>query len=318
MRHIVAAVLCVVLGGLLGHEVTRRTPGCCEQLRPSGETQPTANRVRSSVDPANVEDDAILSRLTERGAALIEQGEVVETPLLIKQLEIDKCELALPNFAANSEAVVSRLLDADSRSNIYEHAKESVVVVAGLYKCPRCANWHAAPASGFVLAEEGVVVTSFHVLNDPDKKTFVVMTADGQVYPVRQVLAASRDDDVAILKIDALGLRPLVLGTPPGIGEPIGVISHPASHFYVYSSGIVSRWTRIRVTERPVDGLQITAEFARGSSGAPVLDRRGQVIGVVRSTESIYANVDAGQQKDLQMVFKTCNPSNSIRKLVRS
>jgi hypothetical protein len=62
--------------------------------------------------------------------------------------------------------------------------------------------------------------------------------------------------------------------------------------------------------------MTITADFARGSSGAPVLNDNGELAGIVRSTESICYEVEKGQQQDLQMVFKTCVPSASLLKLI--
>ena len=100
------------------------------------------------------------------------------------------------------------------------------------------------------------------------------------------------------------------------IGSSVSVISHPGQRYYCYTSGVVSRYTQLRSKEGPAKAMTITADFARGSSGAPVMNDSGEVIGVVRSTESLYYKVEKGQQKNLQMVFKTCIPATSLLKLI--
>ena len=63
----------------------------------------------------------------------------------------------------------------------------------------------------------------------------------------------------------------------------------------------------------------ITADFAKGSSGCPVLDEHGSAIGVVNNTESIYYEDDGRRkQVDLQMVVRNVTPSWVVRKLITS
>ena len=65
--------------------------------------------------------------------------------------------------------------------------------------------------------------------------------------------------------------------------------------------------------------MTITADFAKGSSGCPVLDERGAVVGIVNNTESIYYD-DDGEKKqlDLQMVVKNATPSWAVLPLIDS
>jgi S1-C subfamily serine protease len=156
-------------------------------------------------------------------------------------------------------------------------------------------------------------------VNDPNKIALVVMTADQHVYPVERILAASHAEDLAIIKIDAqdMAALPLVITLQSApVGSDVSVISHPAGRFYCYTSGVVSRHVAVRSGNRDVDRLLITADVARGSSGAPVLNDRGQVVAIVKGTNSVYYSVKDGERKNLQMVFKTCIPSQSLAKLI--
>lgn len=311
MSRVLSVVLCVVIAGWVGREITW-SESWQNQCPLRFEQQLSKARASVSAQSDGVEDNALMNELTTKATALMTEGKCVETSMLIKQLEIDKCDCGLLVADGDGE----RVTEANRRDNIdFEKLRSSVVVVAGIYKCGRCDNWHAAPASGFIVSEDGAIMTSYHVVNDTAQKTFVVMTSDGEVYPVTRVLAASKDNDLALLKIEAQGLLPLTLGPVPAIGESIGVLSHPATHFFLYSSGVVARRVKLRITERVVDGVQITADFARGSSGGPVVNTKGQVIGVVRSTESIFADHEGRQPHDFQMVVKTCIPATAIKGL---
>jgi len=62
--------------------------------------------------------------------------------------------------------------------------------------------------------------------------------------------------------------------------------------------------------------MAVTADFAKGSSGGPLLDACGNVAGMVASTTSIYYGTEKGQKDNLQMVLKHCVPAASILKLI--
>jgi len=257
-----------------------------------------------------VEDRALKSVLIRQGVSLIEGGRAVESAVLVKQLDAATCQLDLPRSGPSI---------SDS-AELFRVAKESVVVVGGLYKCNKCTRWHVNIASGFVLSSHGAVATNYHVVDSPTERTLVVMTADSHVYPVQRVLAASRLDDLAILQVDAEGLQPLPLAdnTPPApVGSTVSVISHPDGRFFCYTAGVISRYMKIQAAGGQADAVAITAEYARGSSGAPVLNGQGQVVAVVSSTESIYYTQDSGQQRNLQMVFRTCVPVASLQRMMR-
>ena len=62
--------------------------------------------------------------------------------------------------------------------------------------------------------------------------------------------------------------------------------------------------------------IGITADFARGSSGAPVLNEAGAVVAVAQSTRSIYYDEKEGRPENLQMVVKQCVPARYVRELI--
>lgn len=279
-----------------------------------GQTDRSASRCLDAdsdhFNAASTDDQALKSNLIRQGVSLIERGQAVDGAVLAKQLGVTTCQLDVspPSSSVSDQAELFRV------------AKDSVVVVGGLYTCNKCSRWHANTASGFVLSSNGAIVTNYHVIEASTERGLVVMTADSHVYPVQGVLAASRADDLVILKVDAEGLQPLSVADSSiaaPVGSAVSVISHPDGRFFCYTAGVVSRYMKIQAAGQTADAMAITADYARGSSGAPVLNNRGQVVAVVSSTESIYYTQEGQRQLNLQMVFRTCIPTSSLLRMLR-
>ena len=118
-------------------------------------------------------------------------------------------------------------------------------------------------------------------------------------------------------------LPALPLADTASPGEEVSVISHPQGRHYCLTNGRISRYHREtnEETGETNDWLSITADFALGSSGGPVLNNKGEVVGMVASTLTAYAeNSDckAQPERDVQMVFKDCIPLRSIRGMFQS
>ncbi len=173
----------------------------------------------------------------------------------------------------------------------------------------------------FVIGADGICVTSLHVIREKTARGFCAMTRDGRVFPVREVLACEPVNDLAILQLDLpegtrLPTLSLALDAPPA-GTPIFVLSHPDNRFFLLSTGHIARHTLWHTEAGDEAFVTITADFAKGSSGCPVLDERGAVIGIVNNTESIYYDDDGRKkQTDLQMVVKNATPAWALRALV--
>ncbi len=191
-----------------------------------------------------------------------------------------------------------------------------MVVIGNLYNCGKCEKWHVGQASGFIISEDGLVVTSHHVVDRKNNATLVAMTGEGRVIAVKEVVAASKADDIAILRVDATALPALPIARATTPGDNVWVVSHPDGFFYTLTSGIVSRTFYGNRTKQRVPVLQVTANFAKGSSGAPVLNDHGAVVGVVSYTRSIHKNHGEGEKRNLQMVLNNCAPASQVLALL--
>ena len=209
-------------------------------------------------------------------------------------------------------------LHSVSPNKLYDQVSKSVLVMGRLYNCGKCSKWHTSTASAFAIGRDGIIVTNYHVLEKDDGEILGAMDYKGNVYSIEKVLAANEEDDLAILKLRNAELTPMALGKPANVGADVWVISHPDRKMYMMTKGMVSRYNIILDKNRkPGRRMSITADYAKGSSGAPVFNRKGQVVGVVSSTNSIYYNIVNGKKENLQMVVKNCIPVASIHRLIK-
>jgi S1-C subfamily serine protease len=271
-------------------------------------------RVNRGILPNGMIDDRrLLGELNLHAKQLRDAKDSVKAADLLKQLNRKQCQLTLQ-------------MSGDKKLNtaeIAERSRKGVLVVSGLYKCQNCPNWHSGAASGFMLTEDGAFCTSYHVVDNAKNDTLVIMTGDGRVAPVVEVLAADKRTDLAILRANGKGFTPLPVTLNPldaPIGGKVRVFSHPNRHFYVLSEGIISRKyldsTRKEGSRRMIS---ITADFAKGSSGAPVFNEYGAVIASVNNTQSTYYDVKKDGTKDnLQMVFKNTVSLEHLRTLIKA
>jgi len=268
--------------------------------RADGERAPTPDFI----------DRPKITQELEQAAALIKGGaECTPLETLVQQLDRQACSVPLARGSA-------RHLTAPE---VYARARDSVLIVAKVFKCTKCPNWHCNAASGFVISADGVVVTNYHVVNGKDpEKTIVARDYAGHIYLVKEVLAASKLNDVAVIKLQgATNLKPLALDPGEPVGSNVYIISHPNGQYYHFSAGAITQYRRdIGAEHAPVESVDVSAEYGKGSSGGPVLNDRAEVVGMVSSTTSLYYEEDGDKQKNLQMVFRRCVPAQKIVDLV--
>jgi putative serine protease PepD len=139
--------------------------------------------------------------------------------------------------------------------------------------------------SGFVISEGGYVATNHHVVDESER--MVAVFSDGREVEVVGVLGFDKDADVAILQLKAGKYAPLRLA--PAVGQPgdeIMVIGSPLGLGHSLSTGIISavrkHGTRTAAHKDGIESwqIQITAAIAPGSSGSPILNASGDVVGL--------------------------------------
>ena len=146
--------------------------------------------------------------------------------------------------------------------------------------------------SGFIVTEDGYIVTNYHVIEDALKGGYdvSVFTYDGTKYPAA-IVGAEEQNDVAVLKIEASGLSPATLGSSESmqVGESVYAIGNPLGELtFTMTTGSVSALDRNITTANSQTGAKVTnnmfqidAAVNSGNSGGPVYNDRGEVIGIV-------------------------------------
>jgi serine protease Do len=166
----------------------------------------------------------------------------------------------------------------NTANSVYSQANPAVLTVRG----------NSLYGSGFIISSDGYVITNAHVMSG-QPKVVTVMMADGQEIPADVVGFATGGLDLALLKINRQGVKlpTVVLGrnktvrigdTVYAIGTPLG---EPNSN--TFTRGMVS------AIRNQGEWIQHDASIHRGNSGGPLLNERGEVIGV--NTEGAFADV---------------------------
>lgn len=212
---------------------------------------------------------------------------------------------------------------ADAPQNSYEGLSKAVYLIGTVYKCGKCNNWHqGGSATAWCISPDGLMISNAHVFRGAKGAAMGVTDREGKCHLVTELLGWDIDTDVAVFRVKADGLASLKMGASAEVGSPVTVISNPEGNLFLRTSGSVARYAmRAPGPKKPkVVWMNVTADYAKGSSGGPVFNDAGEVVGMVSSTHSIYTGSGPGQAKgnpkgELQMVIRNCVPADSIRAL---
>lgn len=183
---------------------------------------------------------------------------------------------------------------------LVNQSKPSIVAIQTIFP-----NGRKAAGTGFVVSADGRIATNLHVVYGGAKVQ--VKLLDGSVFDVARVYATDKTRDLAVLGIDAPRKLPVLqLGDSDrveagerviAIGNPLGILE------YTVSDGLISS---VRRFSDALTILQISAPISQGSSGGPLFNTDGKVIGV--------ATMIAGRGQNLNFGV----PSNYLRAMIAS
>lgn len=192
-------------------------------------------------------------------------------------------------------SAVLRAEDVPITSIFNEHS-DSIVLIGALDR----KQGHLG--SGFIVRQDGLIVTNYHLVKQAKK--IIIKLKNNQGYKRVRVVGVDANKDIALLKIDAQGLKPVSLGNSSKIvtGERVVSIGNPLGLESTISDGLISS---IRKTNAGFKIFQTSVPLSNGSSGGPIFNLQGEVIGIAT----------ASNQKGQNLNFAV--PINEVKPLIR-
>ncbi|MCM0082609.1 DegQ family serine endoprotease [Geomonas sp. Red32] len=206
-------------------------------------------------------------------------------------LPLGEADHGAPNFAKLAEVLTPAVVNISTRKNVKpqlpsgEQQSPSGNPFEEFFKhfygdIPQHRHAETSLGSGVIISSDGEIVTNYHVVADADEIT--VRLSDHRHYKAK-VLGSDDKLDVAVLKIDAKGnLHPAPLGDSDliRVGDWVMAIGNPFGLERTVTAGIISAKGRVIGSGPYDDFLQTDASINPGNSGGPLINGRGEVIGI--------------------------------------
>ena len=201
------------------------------------------------------------------------------------------------------------ILHAQTPEVIAQNTKASTVLLE-----MKDIRGRATQGSGFFVGDR-IVATNYHVINGAKSGTAKLVGENSlnrqRRYEIQGVVAMDENHDLAIIQVDTLNAPPLPFGNSDSIsvGELVYAVGNPHGFEGTFSSGEISN-IRTQGTPRIKDKvLQFTAAISRGSSGGAVVNRVGEVVGIVTETHDDGQNLNfAIPVNNLKTLLKKVGP----------
>ena len=173
----------------------------------------------------------------------------------------------------------------------------------------------AAAGSGFVLTSDGYIVTNYHVVEDAND--IKVTTYDDKTYDATLV-GYDESNDIAVLKIDANDLTPVVLGDSDqmNVGDDVVAIGNPLGELtFSLTSGSVSALNRkITINNTAMNLIQTDTAINSGNSGGALFNSHGEVIGITNAKYSSSGSSSSASIENIGFAI----PINSVSDIITS
>jgi putative serine protease PepD len=227
---------------------------------------------------------------------------------------------ATPSAITATRPVAATTSSTLTPHQVYENAKDSVAYITSQITQQSDNPFGGtqsgvATGSGFVVSSDGYIVTNAHVVEGATKVT--VKVGDGKTQTAR-IVGQDASTDLALLKVDASGLKPLTLGDSGNVqvGDPAYAIGNPFGLDRTLTTGVISALQRQISSPNGFsidDVLQTDAAINPGNSGGPLFDGQGNVIGVNSQIESTNSS-GSGEAGNVGIGFAI--PSNTVKNVI--
>ena len=215
---------------------------------------------------------ALAGGSTSGGKTTINESDRTATAVQIKKVDGKTKMQPAEVYASTVNSTVS--INCSTTTNVFGQTTQS-----------------ASSGSGFIISEDGYIVTNYHVISGAS--SVKVTLYNGDTYDAT-VIGGDSDYDVAVLKINAAGLTPVTLGNSAdvNVGDSVLAIGNPLGELtFSMSGGYVSSCNRaINVDGTPFNMIQVDCSINPGNSGGPLMNLYGEVVGIVSAKYSTYSS----------------------------
>lgn len=189
---------------------------------------------------------------------------------------------------------------------VAKRARTGAVQVGWYFLCKRCDQWHINLSGGYAIAKDAIATCSHCIEPEKEMREGYLIAVDhtGQVIPITGILSCSDVMDAAVLRVDGGNLAPLPLNDQVTQGDAAYCLSCPLDQKGYFSSGIVNRF--FLFADEKENGssrdelkhlrLNVSTDWAPGSSGSAVLDSAANIIGHVSAISPL--SDDAPEEPD--------------------
>lgn len=257
------------------------------------------------------------------GGAMGFGGSALQNHLAAKNADTEEAQQASVVYEGSRETSVINIAQIDTSKEMTpaEVYAQNVNSTVGIRTSITTNYWGyqtqaAAAGSGFILSADGYILTNYHVVEDSNSIT--VSLYDGTEYDATLV-GCDESNDIAVLKIDAEGLTPVVLGDSDNlnVGDQVVAIGNPLGELtFSLTTGVVSALNREVTLSSNVtmNLIQTDCAINSGNSGGALFNLYGEVIGI---TNAKYSSSSSSSEASIDNIGFAI-PLNHVKNIVKS
>lgn len=195
-----------------------------------------------------------------------------------QETESESVVSEINNNNSTSERISGKKIDTMPTSNLsemYEKNKYAVFLIA----VPESETSYAQ-GTGFFISASGIGVSNYHVFDGSDYRNAIIKTIDGIQYKIKSIVKSNKELDFIVFEVENnhLDFPYLILANNmSNVGDDVFAIGNPKGLEHTLSKGIISSYRENNLM------IQTTTEITHGSSGGPLFNMKGEVIGITTS-----------------------------------